>query len=94
MEPQNNIAGNGTLDKIFLKSVKLHNEAFFLTTNLAEFPPVFSFPSMIFIPKMLLWLQSELAAYLPPLLNCLFLHFAADFKYEIDDFFSAELLEQ
>ena len=29
MEPQNNIAGNGALDKIFLKSVKLHNEAFF-----------------------------------------------------------------
>ena len=49
---------------------------------------------MIFIPKMLLWLQSEHTAYLPPLLNCLFLHFAADFKYEIDDFFSAELLEQ
>lgn len=29
MEPQNNIAGNGALDKIFLKSVKLHNEVFF-----------------------------------------------------------------
>ena len=31
---------------------------------------------------------------LPPLLNCLSLHFAADFNYEIDNFFSAALLEQ
>lgn len=29
-----------------------------------------------------------------PLCWIVSLHFAADFKYEIDDFFSAELLEQ
>lgn len=28
MDPQNNLAGNGSFDKIFLKSFKIHNEFF------------------------------------------------------------------
>lgn len=62
MDPQNNIAGKGSLDKIFLKSVNIHNEVFFnnkLGRILFHIP---AFSKYAFYPTMLLRLQRELTA--------------------------------
>lgn len=50
-ESPNNLAGDGSLDTIFLKSFKIHDEVFFIT-NLAEFSSSFQFSKYDdFIPK-------------------------------------------
>jgi hypothetical protein len=64
MNPQNNIAGNRSFDKISLKSFKIHN-GFLLMTDLAEFSSSFQLSKDDFIPKGFLSLQNVLAACLP-----------------------------
>lgn len=99
MDPQNNIAGNRSFDKIFLNSFKISKGggcclggAF--TANWQNFPPVSSFPSVIFLFQNAFKLVKMSLLPTFPLCRIVSFTFAVNFKPEIDDFFSAESLEQ
>lgn len=81
MVPQNNITRTRSFDKISTKSFKIHKKKFFFATDLAV-PLRFQLSKDDFIPKCLLSLQNVLAAYPPPVPNCLFciLQFILDLK--------------
>ena len=92
MEPQNNIAGNGSFDKIFLKNVKIHNEVF-LNNKLGRI--FLQFPAFqVWLLFQNTFMVAKWAYCLPsPSAELSLQHFAADFKPEIDDFFRAESRE-